>query len=588
MSADAWLTLVVIAALVAAFLSERVAPVNAMGTAVIFLYVIGVIELEQAFSGFSNSAPITVAALYVIAGAAEATGALGWITGKFLAEAPGDSERPALLRIGSIAAGTSAIVANTPLVALMAPRVESWARRHGLSASRLLMPLSFAAVLGGVITILGTSTNLVVNGFLEEIGEDGFGVFEITPVGLPVAAAGIVMLVAVAPRLLPRRATPSSSLASSREFTVETIVPADSELIGQTIAAASLRNLDGVYLVEVERDGRSIAPVSPEETIVAHDRLVFAGDVERIVDLQQLPGLQMAEAHHFATGTDHRFFEAVVGDTGRLAGTTLKRVGFRDRYGGAVIAIHRADSRVGGKLGDVRLRGGDVLLAVAERGFAERVRGLGDFLLVAPLDLAAPVLRRGARVVEAIVAAMVIAAGSGLVDLPKAALTAAGAVLILRVVTVAEARRAINLDIILMIAFSFGLGAAVATSGLAGEAASALLDLTDPLGNWGLLAGVMIATLIATEVLSNNAAAAVMLPIAAVAASEAGVDLTPLAAGILVMASCSFLTPIGYQTNTMIYGMGGYRFTDFARLGAPLTATTFVVTLIAVPLVFPL
>lgn len=590
MPADAWLTLAVITVMVATFVTERIAPVVSMAGAVTLLYLADVVEFDDAFAGLSNSAPVTVAALYIVAGAAELTGALGGLTARALGEGRPTSVRRAQARVIAPTVIGSGLVANTPLVALLAPRVSRWGRRHGIAPSQLLMPLSYAAVLGGVVTVLGTSTNLVVNGFLEQSGDDPFSVFSITPVGLPVAVAGAALLVVIAPVLLPGRAAPADDLAQAREYTVEMLVDADSALIGRSVAEANLRDLDGVYLTEIERDGQVIAPVAPDQRLRANDRLIFAGNIGSIIDLQTLPGISMPHDRHFAAA-DHagqRFFEAVVAGTGPLAGRTLKQAGFRNRHQGAVVAVHRAGTRLTGKLGEIVMREGDVLLLVAEPGFRARTRDLPDFSLVAALDDTAPVRQYGIRLVEATVVALVVIAGTGLVDLTKTAVGAALFLVIARVLTPSEARRAINLDVILMIAFSFGLGNAAAASGLASELGEDLVRIFDPLGPVGILAGVMLGTLIATELLSNNAAAALMFPIAAVVSEQADVDLRSLAVGILVMASCSFLTPIGYQTNTMVWGMGGYRFTDFTRVGAPLTVVVYATTLLTVPLVFPL
>ncbi len=590
MGADAWITLAVIVGLGVVFVTERLPPTAAMGGGVVLLYLVGVIDAPQAFSGFSNIAPLTVAALYVLAGAADITGALSGITTRTLGAGTGIRPRSALARIVVPSALASGFIANTPLVAMMAPRLSAWARRAGLSPSRFLIPLSYAAILGGVITVLGTSTNLVVSGLLDQVGEEPLGVFEVTRAGLPVALVGAVVLLVVAPLLLPVRRAPDEDFAEVREFTMEMVVDPDGPLAGRSVSEANLRNLQGVYLVEILRRERTVTPVGPDDELEAGDRLVFAGAVDRVVDLQAIPGLVMAEEHHFAVGRSigHQFFEAVVAEGSLLNGSTLKAVSFRSAFGAAVMAVHRTGHRLGGKLGDLPLRAGDVLLLVGPEGFAEAMRGRAEFSVVAPYEGAAPLRRRSARLVEVATLALIVLAGSGAVDLTKAAMGVALALVAFRVISAAEARRSINLDIIAMIAFSFGLGAAAAESGLASELATRLVSATDGLGDWGLVLGIAVATLVATEVLSNNAAAALMFPVAAAAAAEAGMELRPLAVVILIMASCSFLTPIGYQTNTMVWSMGGYRFTDFTRVGIPLTLTTLAVTVLLVPVVFPL
>lgn len=595
MSADAWGTLAVVVATIALLASERFPPALVMLTSVVVLLVGGVIEADAAFSGFSNEAPFIVAALYVVAGAADATGGLERLTqlvlGRRRADGSAATERRDLARILTPTTAASGLIANTPMVALMAPRIVAWARRTGRSPSRYLMPLSQAAVFGGVITVLGTSTNVTVSGLLRQSGREPLDVFEITPIGLPLAAAGVAVIVLAGPWLLPRRLSPAEAdTAAAREYTLEMEVAPGSPLAGRTVTDAGLRNLAGVFLLEIERDGATTAPVGPDHVLAIGDRLTFVGAVSRVLDVQRLPGLVSAEQHHFSVvGTGSRAtYEAVIGEGSPLVGRTLKQVGFRGRYGGAVFAIHRAGERIPAKLGDVRLRVGDLLLVLADHEFRERWQDRHDFLVVSPLDGGVPVRREHALVVELTLVALMVTAGTGLLTLLEASLLAAGGLVVGRVISLPEARRAIDFDVILMIAASFGLGAAMAESGLAAEVGHLMVAGADSLGDVGILAAVLVATMLMSALLSNNAAAVIMFPIAMAAAAEAGLASRPFAIAILIGASCSFLTPIGYQTNLLVYGMGGYRFLDFTRYGTPLTVLTIVVSVIAIPLAFPL
>ncbi len=587
---EAWMTLAAVVLMVAALVSERIAPTVAVASAVILLYLVGVIDADEAFGGFAKEAPITVAALYVIAGAAEQTGALSRAISAVLGSRRPTSERRAVLRVARVAAVGSGFVPNTPLVALMVPNIEMWGRRHGISPSRLLMPLSYAAVLGGVITVLGTSTNLVVNSFLADAGAEPFAVFAITPVGLPVAVVGVITLVVLTPLLLPRRSTPGEAVGTGREYTIEMVVTAGGSLAGSTISDAGLGAFEGVRLAEVDRLGRLLSPDEPGFVLEAGDHLLFEGSIDRIHDLEKLDGLVTThEELAVGSGPDRsHMFEAVVAGTGPLAGQTLKTLGFHERHGATVLAIHRSGEPVRGALGEVVLRGGDVLVVVAEDGFKERTRDLPDFLIVAPMEAFAPVRRPGGRIVQLVVLALLVATGSGLVDLTPASIAGAWSLVLLRVVSPAEAVRSVNFQVIALVALSFGLGAAVDVSGLAAELADVLVAWSEPFGQVGILVGVMLATLVLTELLTNNAAAALMFPVAVAVASETGTDIRALALGVLVMASCSFLSPIGYQTNTMVWSIGGYRFGDFTRLGIPLTLVVLVTATIVIPLAQPL
>jgi di/tricarboxylate transporter len=595
LSGDAWITLAVSVATLVLLASDRFSPALVMAGAVTFLLIIGVIDQEGALLGFANDAPITVACLYVLAGAVKITGAFEELTDRAFGGRgrPGkEDSRRTIGRIMFPAMAVSAFIANTPLVAMMAPRVLEWARRTGRSASRYLMPLSYAIIFGGCITLVGTSTNLVVSGLLAEFGYERLSVFEITPVGLPTAIIGVSAMVMLTPLLLRERKGPDEGIGEQvRNFTTEMLIQADTALVGQTVASAGLRSLEGVFLIEIERGNHIISPVGPDEVLDAQDRLTFSGNVTQILDLERIPGLVSAEKRHFDVVENQpgrAFYEAVIGEGSPLVGSTLKEVGFRAKYGAAVVAIHRAGERVPGKLGDIRLRVGDLLLVLGSPAFHERWRGQHDFLVVAPLRGTRPLRREKARIVELLVLGLILLAGTGLMDLLSISLLIAIVLTGFKIISMSEARGAVDLEVIILMATSFGLGIAIRDSGLADEIARLVVDAFQPLGDVGVLAGILIATMLMTELLSNNAAAVLMFPIAIASAEQAGLDPRPFAIVILFGATLSFLTPIGYQTNTLVWSMGGYRYGDFSRLGAPLTLLTVVSILTLVPIFFPL
>lgn len=571
MSADAWITAAVLLLTLSALALSRYPPAAIVLAATTTLLVLGVIDAGQAFAGFSNPAPLTVAALYVVARAAQRTGLLTPLTGRLLGEHRG---RTALARLLVPTAGASAFLNNTPVVAMLIPDVLSWARRQHVSASTLLLPLSYATILGGTVTVLGTSTTLVVSGLLEDRGLEPFGIFEVTVVGGPVAVIGLLTLVVVCSRLVPARLTaPERAEQSVQEYTVSMDVVPGGPVDGLTVASAGLRDLDGVYLVEIERGGETITPPNPDVVLNASDRLTFAGRVDEILDLQQTRGLRSSEQEHLIDldSPRHTFFEAVVGRSSLLSGRTLKEVRFRSRYQAAVIGIQRDGQRVDAKLGDVRLRPTDTLLVLARPGFAQRWRSNTDFLVVAHVGGDAPGSSRKAPLVGLVAAGIVVSAASGLLPILQASLLGAGLLVAMRVLTYGDARDAIDLDVIVLIAAAFGLGAAIESSGLADQLATGFTDVFASWGTTGLVLGIVLCTILLTEVVTNNAAAAVVLPIALSIAAEAGLDPRPVAIAVAISASASFLTPIGYQTNTMVYGPGGYRFVDYARTGWVLT-----------------
>ena len=375
MELQAWLTLGVIIVLVAAMAREAVQPAVAMFGATMTLFLLGAITPDQAFSGFSNEAPFVIAALLVVARAVDAAGIMQPLVGALFANVRGT--RILLARLLFPVSGASAFLNNTTMVAMAAPAVIEMSSRRRMSPSRFLLPVSFAAVLGGVVTTIGTSTNLTVSGLLTEAGMERLHLFELTPVGLPIALAGCALLILTASWLLPDRDTARSDIeGTGRDFTVTMRVTPRGALDGLPVEGAGLRNLQGVFLVEVRRGDRTIAPVAPEEVLEGRDELTFVGRVDQVVDLQRIRGLESAENRQIqalAAGGAHAFYEVVVG-ADELAGSTLKESSFRARYGAAVLAIHRAGHRIPAKLGDVRLRFGDTLLVLADAGFRSRAR----------------------------------------------------------------------------------------------------------------------------------------------------------------------------------------------------------------------
>lgn len=572
MTLDAWLTLGVLGVALVLLTGDRVAPAVAVLGADVALMVLGVLDPADALVGFSNPAPFAVGALYVVARGVEKTGAIQPLLRSALrgVHAPG----AALARLLLPVAVSSAFLNNTPIVAMIAPQVAAWAKRTGRSASRYLMPLSFAAILGGVVTAIGTSTNLVVSGLMESHGMAPMGVFEIGRIGLPVAVAGLAYLVLAAPRLLPDRSEAFDELHEhSREFVVDMEVVPGGALDGVDVERGGLRNLQGVFLAEVRRESQNIVPARPSTVLTGGDHLVFVGRADLVLDLQNNPGLRSAQHEHARAfhQAGHTYFEAVIGPGSPLAGRTLKELDFRRGYQAAVVGIHRAGEPVRAKLGSVPLRAGDTLLVLADEDFRDRWRDRPEFLLIAHSGGLAPASTRQAWIVGAVLTAIVLANLAGWLPILHGALLGAFALLGLRVLTGSEARQAVDLDVVVLIAAAFGLGRALEATGLAGAAAEIIFRMFDGLGPKGVLLGVILATLALTELITNNAAAVLVFPIALVAAESAGLDPRGVALAVAVAASSSFLTPIGYQTNTMVYGPGGYRFWDYARLGAPLT-----------------
>lgn len=586
MTAAAWLALAVVASMVAALALTR------HGTDVIFmggltvLLVAGVVSPPAAFAGFANPGVVTIAALYVVVAGLEETGAVERVAFPLFG-AP-RTDRQARRRLLPFAAAMSAVLNNTPVVAVLIPVVGGWARRWRIPASRVLLPLSYAAILGGTCTLVGSSTNLVVNGLLIERG-GGLRLLELAWVGVPVTLVGLAYLLLAAPRLLPDRGPAPIRLDDPREYAVEMVVEAGSPLVGRTIEEAGLRHLAGVYLAEIGRGGRVLPAVAPTETLEAGDRLVFVGVVDSIVDLQRMPGLVPATDQVFkldAPRPQRQVVEAVVSEACRLVGRSIREGRFRTVYNAVVLAVARGGERVRAKVGDIVLRPGDTLLLEAPPGFLERYRHSREFYLVSPVDAPAPPRRDRAPVAAAVLAAMVIAAAVGAVPVVVAALVAAAAMVGLRCTSASAARQMVDWPVLVAIAAAIGVAGALEASGAAAALARLVQAVAGP-DPWLDLALVYGFTSLLTLVVTNNAAAVLAFPVAAALAADLGASLTPFAVAVMVAASASFATPIGYQTNLMVQGPGGYRPGDYLRAGIPLTLITAAVALALIPRVWP-
>ena len=591
MTGAALLTLLVIAAVLLGMMTERAPPDVLLVGGVVLLTSVGIIGPKEAFGGFANTGMLTVAALFVVSAGLRETGAVALLTARLLGRP--SSERAAIGRLVGPVIFASAFLNNTTIVATLLPAVHDWARRIGVAPSRLLMPLSFAAILGGTCTLIGTSTNLVVVGLVEDMAADHAGLrplsmFEITPIGLLVAAAGAACLVALTPWVLPDRRPPISTDDDPRSFTMELMVPAHSRAVGKTVEEAGLRHLPGATLAHVLRDA-GVLEVDPRLALSAGDRLVFAGDVDAVVELQRHPDLVVApdEVYQLGGQRQHRqIVEAVIASSHPLVGTSIKDGAFRQRYNAVILAVARAGERLRGRIGDIVLRPGDVLLLEAHPDFTNQQRNRSDFTLVSSVHGATPPRYERAWVAGAILAALVTVTSFELVPTVNAAFLGAAAMLLTRCCTIDEARRSLDLTVLVAIAAAFGLGEAMRATGLD----QAIADLAFRAGADSPMAGLIalyVVTTLLTEVVTNNAAAVLTVPIAVAMAERLGVAPMGYVVAVMFAASASFLSPIGYQTNLMVYTAGGYRAFDYPRLGLPLSVIVGVTTVALVPIFWP-
>ena len=586
---QAWATLSVVAAVLVVLATTRVRAYVVLLGALAVLLGLGVVEDDDLLQSVANPGMVTVAILFAVGAGMRDTGGMSWLAGRLLGRPK--QLMAAQARLVSLVSVLSAFMNNIPLVAVMLPVVSEWSRRIRVSPSRLMIPLSFASILGGTCTLIGTSTTLVVNGLIStELGPNRvLRMFDITYVGLPCAILGLVYLVLTSRWLIIDRQPAISVRDDPREYTIEMIVGSGGSLVNKTIEAAGLRHLPGLFLMEIHRGTEVLATVAPHTVLKADDQLVFVGVVSSMVDLQKMRGLVPAANQVFKLDANRParcLVEVVVSNTNPLVGTTIREARFRTHYDAAVIAAARNGERINRKLGDVKLRPGDTLLIEAGPGFVETHRDSKDFYLVSEIADSTPPRHDRAWVAICIFATMVTVVALGWLSMLTAGLLAAGAMVVTRCMTSRSALGSIDWAVLLVIVAAFGVGRAMAKSGAASLVAESLLSIYGDDAH-STLAVVCAVTMAFTNVMNANAAAVLVFPIAMQAAERLHVDPFPLAIGIIMGAACSFATPIGYQTNLMVYGPGGYRFWDFVRIGGPLSLMILSFSVFWIPMIWP-
>jgi di/tricarboxylate transporter len=608
-----WYTLAVVAVLFVALVKEWASTDVLLVLATLLVTLAGVITPEDAFRGFANEAMLTVGALFIVVAAMRETGALDRIGARMLGRAK--TAESALARLALSMNTVWLFLNNTAVVAMLLPIVTEWCRKNRVSPSRLLMPLSYFSILRGMVTLIGTSTNLVVSGLMIQAAATqtdpryqhalrAVGLFEITPLGLACTAVGTLFLLFAGHKLLPDRRDLIEELSErSREYLTDIKVERDCPLIGKSIEEAGLRHLPGLFLIEILRNGKLRAPVAPDEILQAGDQLTFTGVVGSIVELERIPGLvpavEEANGGRLLRGHGRRLCEAVLSRTSPLVGKTVREADFRALYNAAVVAVHRGGVRLEGRIGDIVLHVGDTLLLQTGPHFARAHRNDPDFILVSGVEESRPVRHDRARLALAIllfmVAFMIVSGQSVTVGGLRLAsppvvipvFTAAALLILTRCISASTARESVDWETLIAIAASFGLGKALEKSG----AAHAIADVVvGSVGMWGpvaILAAIYLLTLLFTELITNNAAAAIMFPFGLALATEMGVSPRPFAIAIMFGASLAFAVPIGYQTHMMVYSPGGYRFSDFVRNGIPLNLLLWILCSLLIPVFWP-
>lgn len=592
-TAAPWITLVTVALILLALIKNWAQPDLLFVAATTLFAALGIIAPKQAFAGFANSGMLTVAFLFVVAAGLRDTGLLDALGHYVLAKAK--SEVGLIARLAAVVLPMSAFLNNTPIVAMFMPPVLSWCRRNRISPSKVLIPLSYLAILGGTCTLIGTSTNLVINGMLIDGKYPAMKLFDVAPVGIPYAIAGTLYLLLVGVRILPDRKELLEQLGESRrEFLLEMSVQPGCRLIGKTVETAGLRHLPALFLLEIDRGDKLIGPVGPDELIRVNDRLVFTGVVSSIVELEKIPGLVPAADPSYEVSPQQqrtrRLCEAVISEASPLIGKTIREADFRALYGAAVVAVHRGGSRVRQKIGDVRMRPGDTLLLQTTPNFLRAHRNDRSFYLISDVEEWRPMRPDRSWMATILFIVLLVLMTTGIVDTVVASALVAIAMIGVGCISTSEARRSIEWQTLVTIGAAFGVGTALENSGAAAMLAKLVFGSIQGWGPIVAIAAIYFCTWMITEVITNNAAAVLMFPFCLEMAKLYGREENPMpfVMALVFAASASFMTPIGYQTNMMVYGPGGYKFSDYIRVGLPMNLLLWALAVILIPVFWPL
>lgn len=543
---------------------------------VIVLGLFGILTPKEIMLGFANEQIAIILLLLMIGDMIRKTSVVAILFDRMFRKSR--SYKGFVWRMGVLVGGFSAFLNNTPLVAIMMPYLYRWGKQHNIAVSKLLIPLSYAAILGGCATLIGTSTNLIVNGLVEDQTVfpefTTLGLFDFSIVGVPMIIIGMIYLIFFGEKLLPvRKDAMEDFSAKSREYMVEVIVRKDSDIVGKSVGEADLRNLKGLFLAEIIRGSQLIRPVTPVTLITEGDVLLFAGDTQTIVEMiDSASGLQLSQVGMFVKKPHTEVLEIVISHNSTLISKTVKESNFRGKYDAAIIAIHRNGEKISGKIGEVRLKAGDVLLLLVGDDFNKLSQETLDFYLISKIKDFRKLEWYKVAVLLGGTALAILLHGLGILSLFLGLVCLLIITMAMNIASPKDIHKSLDLNLGIIIAMSLALGLAMIKTGVAHAISEYFIRMLEPLGTAGLLAGIFAITSLLASYLTNKAAVALIFPISITIAADLQLaDPTPFILVVAFAGAANFITPIGYQTNLMVYGPGGYTFRDFMKIGLPLT-----------------
>jgi len=584
MNTDQIIVILTIVFIIIALYKELMRPPVTFLVAIVGLNIFGILSPKDILAGFSNEQIAVITLLLIIGDLVQSTNVLDRLFDRIFRKAK--TYNGFLIRMMAYVATASAFFNNTPLVAMLMPYTFSWSKRNQVVVSKLLIPLSYAAILGGAATLIGTSTNLIVGGLVAEaqaeIEIESIGIFDFVYVGVPMIVIGMLYILLVGKHLLPiKRGVMFDFRSSKREYVVETKVKEDSRLIGKTVSEAGLRNLTGLFLVEIIRGKEQLSPVKPEDRIQSGDHLIFAGETTTVADLIDKDfGLSLPKNAYTLNDNGTGVLEAVIPFNSNLIGKKIRESDFRSRFDASILAVHRNGEKLAGRIGDIVLKSGDLLLLIGGKEVFKRIEGYNVFYILSQVKQISDVKKTKVIIVLVGLFAAIVLSSLKIVSLFIGLLVLLAFMFISKMITMGQLKKSTRFNIVMIAGLALALGKAMMITGTADYLAEGVVAILEPHGILLTMFGIYLVTNILAGYMTNVAAVSIIFPIVLSTSIQLGVNPTPFILLIAFASSANFFTPVGYQTNLMVYSAGGYKFNDFLKIGVPLSLIYMVVAVL--------